>query len=87
MGASFALRLSKVDRMIKARHMLDLLPEQIHKYFNCIVTSDESWFVYLYLSDHIFASGRENVIPREKQIIGARKGMTTILLSGISLIN
>jgi hypothetical protein len=43
-----------------------------------IVTGDESWFVYLYLSDHMFASERENVIPREKQTIGTRKIMLTI---------
>jgi histone-lysine N-methyltransferase SETMAR len=77
----------KIDQMRKARHMLDVLLEQRDKSFNCIVTSDKSWFVYRDLSDHMFASGRENVIPREKQIIGARKVMLTIFFSRTSLIN
>jgi hypothetical protein len=64
--------------MRKARHILDILLEQRDKSFNCIMTDDESWFVYLYLSDHMFASGREDVIPREKQTIVARKVMLTI---------
>jgi hypothetical protein len=45
------------------------------------MTGDESWFVYLYESDHMFASGRENVITREKQTIEARKVMLTIFFS------
>jgi hypothetical protein len=32
----------KVDRMMKARHILDGLLEQKDKSFNCIVTDDES---------------------------------------------
>jgi hypothetical protein len=55
--------------------MLDVLQEQRDKSFNCTVISDESWFVYLYLSDQIFAYRPENVIPREKQTIAARKVM------------
>jgi hypothetical protein len=51
------------------------------------MTGDESWFVYLYLSDHMFASGRENVIPRQKQTIAPRKIMLTIFFSGTSLIS
>jgi hypothetical protein len=66
MGASFALRLWKIDRMRKARHTLDVLLEQKDKSFNCIMIGDDSWFLYLYHYDHMFASGRENVIPREK---------------------
>jgi hypothetical protein len=35
----------------------------------------------------MFTSGRENVIPREKQTIDARKIMLTIFFSGISMIS
>jgi hypothetical protein len=63
----------KVDRMRKARYMLDVLLEQRDKSFNGIVTSDDSWFVYLYPSDHMFVFGREDVILREKQIIGSAR--------------
>jgi hypothetical protein len=63
----------KLDRIRKARHMLDILLEQRKKSFNCIVISDQSWFVYLSPSDHMFASGREDVILREKQIIGSAR--------------
>jgi hypothetical protein len=68
----------QVDRMRKARYMLDILREQTDKSFNCIITCDEERFVYLYLSDHMFASGRESVISREKQIIASRMVMLTI---------
>jgi hypothetical protein len=68
----------RVDRMRKARHMLDVLLEQKYKYFTWIVSGDESWFACLYHSDHMFASGRENVISREKQTTGSRKVTLTI---------
>jgi histone-lysine N-methyltransferase SETMAR len=51
------------------------------------MTGDESWFVCLYPSDHMFASWRENVIPRQKQTIASRKIMLTIFFSGTSLIS
>jgi hypothetical protein len=73
--------------MRKARHMLDVLLEQMDKFFNCGVTGDELWFACLYLSDHILVSGREDAVPSEKQIIGAGKVMTTILFSGTNLIS
>jgi hypothetical protein len=39
---------------------------QMNHYFPRIMTGDESWFLYLYLSDHMFAASRDEVIPREK---------------------
>jgi hypothetical protein len=75
----------KVDRMRKARYMLDVILEQTDKSFSCLITGDDSSFVYLSASGHIFASGRESVIPREKQTMASRKVMLTIFFSGTSL--
>jgi hypothetical protein len=68
----------KVDRMRKAKSILDVLREQTDKYFNWMRTSDDSWFVYLYLSDHMFVSGWESIIPRKKQTIASRNVLPTI---------
>jgi hypothetical protein len=50
------------------------------------VTGDEFWFLYLYLSTHLFAVSRDEVIPREKATIGAEKIMLTLFFSAVSLI-
>jgi hypothetical protein len=75
------------DRMRKTRYMLDVLQEQTDKSFNWTITGDEPWFVFLSLSDHIFAFGRASVIPREKQTIASRTVMFRFFFSGPSLIS
>jgi hypothetical protein len=68
----------KVDRMRKARYILDVLQEQTDKSVNCIITGDESCFFCRYHSDHMLASWWESVIPRQKQTIASRNVMLTI---------
>jgi uncharacterized membrane protein len=55
--------------------------------FSRIVTGNESWFLVLYQSDHMFATTRDEVIPRTKQIIGFQKIMLMILFTGTKLIS
>jgi hypothetical protein len=50
------------------------------------VTGDESWFVYLYLSDHMFTFGRENVISKKADNWGAQD-YADIIFSETSLIS
>jgi hypothetical protein len=77
----------KLDRIRKARYMLDVLRGQTDKSVNCIIIGDESWFVYLYLSDHMLASWRETLSPPEKQTNASRKVMLTIFVSETILIS
>jgi hypothetical protein len=51
------------------------------------VTGDESWLLSSLQSDYIFATSREEVIPRTKATIGAQKAMLTIFFSGVKLIS
>jgi hypothetical protein len=60
----------KADRVAMATNLLNLLREQAQFSFSQIVTGDESWFLYLYQSDHIFAASRDEVIPRKKPQLG-----------------
>jgi hypothetical protein len=58
--------------------LLSVLRRQPEFSFSRIVTGDESWFLYSLQSDHMFATSREEVIPRIKATIGAQKVMLTI---------
>jgi hypothetical protein len=78
MGASFALRLSNSRSNEESKTHIGRPARVKGQIFNYIMTVDESQFVCLYHSDHMFASGREDVIPREKQAIGVHKVMLTI---------
>jgi hypothetical protein len=51
------------DRVAMASDLLTLLRGQARFSFSRIVTWDESWFLYLYQSHHIFAVSRDEVIP------------------------
>jgi hypothetical protein len=77
----------KADRMTMAISMLGVLNRQAAFSFSRIVTGDESWFLYLNQSDHMFAAGPDEVIPREKTTIGARKVMVTVFFSGAKLVS
>jgi histone-lysine N-methyltransferase SETMAR len=77
----------KVDRMQMSFDLLTLLHEQEKFSFSRIVTGDESWFLYLYESHHMFAASRDEVIPRKKPAIGTQKVMLTIFFSGEGLIS
>jgi hypothetical protein len=50
------------------------------------MTGDESWFLYLYSFDYMFAVSRDEIIPREKSTIGAQRIILTIFFSSVSLI-
>jgi hypothetical protein len=56
----------KVDRTAMATDLLTILYRQADYSFSRIVTEDESWFLYLYPSDDIFAASRDEMILREK---------------------
>jgi hypothetical protein len=66
--------------------LLNVLHRQANYSCSRIVTGDESWFLYLYLYDYMFAISRDEMIPREKATIEAQRIMLTILFSGMSLI-
>jgi hypothetical protein len=67
----------KIDGAMKAR-VISVVPYvQVDNYFDGVVTGDESWFVYIYPSDHMFAAGRNEVVPKEKQMIRVQKVMIT----------
>jgi histone-lysine N-methyltransferase SETMAR len=67
--------------------MLSLLRQQMSLSFSRIVTGDESWFLSLYQSDHMFTASPDEVIPRTKQTIGARKVMVTIFFAATKLVS
>jgi hypothetical protein len=69
-----------------ASDLLTVLRGQTRFSFSRIVTVDESWFLYLYQSDHMLAASRDEVIPR-KNTIGTRKVIVTIFFSGAKLIS
>jgi hypothetical protein len=69
-----------------AADLLSVLYRQADYSFSRIVTVDESWFLYLYLSDHMSAASRNEVIPREKATIAIQRVMLTIFFNGVSLI-
>jgi hypothetical protein len=48
--------------------------------FDVIMSGDESWFVYLYKFDHIFATGWDKAVPKENQTTRTLKAMLTIFL-------
>jgi hypothetical protein len=58
--------IQKADRKQMAINSLALLRRQAELSFHRIVTGDESWFLCLYQSDHMFAATRDEVIPRKK---------------------
>jgi hypothetical protein len=66
--------------------LLSVLHRQPDYSFSRIVTGNEFWFLYLDLSDHMFAASRDEVIPRENARIEAQRAMLTIFFSGVSLI-
>jgi hypothetical protein len=41
--------------------------------FEGIATGDESWFMYCHPSSTMFARAPSKVIPKKRQIIGAKK--------------
>jgi hypothetical protein len=48
--------------------------------FDNIVNGKESWFVYVYSSDRIFASCKDEMMPREQWTIGTETVTQTIFL-------
>jgi hypothetical protein len=78
--------IQKVDWTAMATDLLSVLYRQADYSFSPIVTGDESWFLYLYLSDHMFTASRDNMIAREKATIKAQSVILTIFFSGVSLI-
>jgi hypothetical protein len=69
-----------------ATDLLSVLHRQADYYFSRIVTEDEFWFLYLYPSDHMFATSRDEVIPRETAAMRAQRVILTIFFSDVSLI-
>jgi hypothetical protein len=67
--------------------LLSVLHRQPEFSFSRIMTGEESWFLYSLQLDHIFATSREEVIPRTKAMTGAHKVMSTIFFSGVKLIS
>jgi hypothetical protein len=49
------------------------------------MTEDESRFLDIYLSDHMFATSRDEVIRKVKATIGGQRVMLTVFISGPSL--
>jgi hypothetical protein len=54
-----------------ATDLLSVLHLQADYSFSRIATRDKYWFLCLYLSDHMFTASQDEVIPREKAMIGA----------------
>jgi hypothetical protein len=87
-GGSHSLSdIQKADRQQMAINSLALLRRQAEPSFHRIVTGDKSWFLCLCQSEHMFAATRDEVIPRQKATIGARKVTLTIFFSGAKLIS
>jgi hypothetical protein len=63
----------KADWTAMAIDLSSILYHQENYSFSQIMTGDESWFLCLYPSDHMFAVSRDEVIPREHATIGPRK--------------
>jgi hypothetical protein len=55
----FAHRFSKSRALGKGKGSFDfaILQDRVEDSFDVIMSGDESWFVYLYKFDHIFATG------------------------------
>jgi hypothetical protein len=54
--------------------------------FDVIVSGEESWFIYLYPSDRMLASCKDEVAPREQRMIAAETIMLTIFFTSRQLI-
>jgi hypothetical protein len=63
----------KANRTAIAIDLSSVLHRQANHSFSRIATGYESWFFYLYPSDHMFAAIRDEVIPSEKAMIRPRK--------------
>jgi hypothetical protein len=69
----FLSEAQKLARVKASKAMLDILRESETNHFEGIATGDESWFRYISPSSQMFARSREDVIPRTRQAIGAKK--------------
>jgi hypothetical protein len=80
--------LSEANRRegaLKANLLLEELRADEGNEFANTMTGDESWFFLSYESDSMFASTRDEVIPRTSQKFGSEKIMVTIF-SGTQLM-
>jgi histone-lysine N-methyltransferase SETMAR len=77
----------KADRKTMLVDLLSVLRRQPEFSFSRIVTGDEPWFLYSFQPDHMFATSREEVIPRTNATIGAQKVMLAIFFSSVKLIS
>jgi hypothetical protein len=78
-----AQKVARVDASIE---MLRTLSESDTNDFDGVTTGDESWFQYIYPSSEIFALSPADVIPRTRQVIGAKRIMITLFFTVRKLI-
>jgi len=78
----------KAARVLMSRSLLATLTSLNPGRISSVITGDESWFYYEYPQEGRWARTREDVAPRPKRSIGAKKVMITVFWStrGIHLI-
>jgi hypothetical protein len=63
----------KKNQAMKRCRILAVLHDRMANSFDASMISDRSWSVYLYHSGHILVAGRNDLIPKENQIIETQK--------------
>jgi hypothetical protein len=76
----------KANRVRDSRALLAILQCLQDNSFEGISTGDESWFLYEYQSDSMFAASREAVPPRYEHKIQAKKKMITVFFTPTRLV-
>jgi hypothetical protein len=76
----------KVGRVETAKGMLVILQESETNDFDGITTGDESWFQHIMVSSKMFARSAEDVIPKTRQVVSAKKTIITVFFAAKKLI-
>jgi hypothetical protein len=74
----------RINRATKVRVISAVLHDRTDNSFDGVVIGNKSWFVFIYLSDHMFTAGRNEVISREKQMIVAQNVMLAVFYKAAS---
>jgi hypothetical protein len=76
----------KAKRALDARMLLQALRNGQSQNVSHIMTGNESWFYYNYESPTMFASARDEVVPRVSPTIGSKTVMVTIFFTANRLV-
>jgi hypothetical protein len=78
--------MKKKFRVDESRMLLDVLQLYAEHNFEGLATGDESWCRYGTHTDSMFASPAEDLVPKTRQNISARKPTATIFFTSAGLL-